>query len=68
MAEDKHAKCNCHHHGGGHVLFYLGILAIVYGIINYLIISLNMPSYGAWIIGGIFLVLVAWTKKKKTML
>ena len=40
----------------------LGILAIVYGIINYLITALGWQSYTAWIAGGAILLLVAWAK------
>lgn len=57
MAEE---KC-CSHHGG--FLSKLGILVIVYGIAQYLIVGLNWPNYGAWIIGGIILIVVGWLKK-----
>lgn len=50
-------------HGKGKILEMLGILAIIYGIINYLITALGWPSYGAWIGGGVILVLVGWAKK-----
>lgn len=51
-----------HYHGGG-LLFVLGILAIVYGIIQYLIVGLGLPAYVAWIAGGILLLLIKWLKK-----
>jgi len=57
MAEEKMM------HGKGKILEILGILAIVYGIINYLTTALSWPSYGAWIAGGVVLVLVGWAKK-----
>lgn len=56
MAEEKM-------HGKGKILEILGILAIVYGIINYLTTALSLPSYGAWIVGGVILILVGWAKK-----
>lgn len=59
MAEDKQ-MCG---HKGGHMLFMLGILAVVYGIIQYLMVGLNWPSYEAWIAGGVLLLVVAWAKK-----
>lgn len=40
----------------------LGILAVVYGIINYLTSSLGWQPYTAWIAGGIILILVSWAK------
>ncbi len=61
MAEDK----QMHAHKGGHFLFTLGILAVVYGITQYLMVGLNWPSYGAWIAGGVLLLLVAWWKKSR---
>ena len=57
MADEKHM------HHGGHLLFTVGILAIVYGIMQYLMVGMNLPPYAAWIIGGILIVLVAWWKK-----
>ena len=58
MAEDKMMI-----HGKGKILEVLGILAIVYGVGNYLMVGLNWPSYGAWIAGGVILVLIGWAKK-----
>lgn len=40
----------------------LGILAIVYGVINYLINSMSWEQHTAWITGGVILLLVAWAK------
>lgn len=61
MAEE---KC-CSHHGG--FLFKLGILAIVYGVVQYLMTGLNWPAYGAWIGGGIILMIIDWLKKSMGM-
>jgi len=41
----------------------LGVLVIVYGVIQYLIEGLGWPGYGAWMTGGVILLLVAWAKK-----
>jgi len=40
----------------------LGVLAIAYGVINYLISSLGWQPYMAWIAGGVILLLVSWAK------
>lgn len=40
----------------------LGILAIVYGVINYLMTAMNWQPYMAWIAGGAILLLVSWAK------
>jgi hypothetical protein len=61
MVEEKMAcgKC-CGHAGKKYMLF--GVLAIVYGVINYLMVGMNWQPYMAWIVGGIILLLIAWTK------
>lgn len=51
------------HGGKGKLLEAAGVIAIVYGIINYLMVSLSWPAYGAWIAGGVMLVLVGWAKR-----
>lgn len=51
------------HGGKGKLLEVAGVIAIVYGIINYLMTNLSWPTYGAWIAGGVILVLVGWAKK-----
>jgi len=56
MAEEK-----MHHKGT--LLITFGILAIVYGIVNYLMASLGWPNYMAWIAGGVILLLAGWAKK-----
>ena len=57
------AKNDWGQHKGGHVLYSLGILAIAYGVIQFLMISLEWPSYAAWIAGGLLLFVFAWLKK-----
>ena len=59
MADEK-MMCKCGPGGKKYMLF--GVLAIVYGIINYLMIAMNWPAYSAWIVGGIILLLVSWAK------
>lgn len=51
------------YHQGGHVLFFLGILAVTYGVVQYLMVAQGWPAYGGWIGGGVLLVLVSWLKK-----
>ena len=36
----------------------LGILAIVYGVVNYLISSMGWETYIGWLAGGVILLLV----------
>lgn len=48
--------------GKAKLLSAVGVIAIVYGVIQYLIVSLSWPEYGAWIAGGVILVLVGWAK------
>ncbi|MFI5265301.1 MAG: hypothetical protein ACHQT7_00990 [Candidatus Levyibacteriota bacterium] len=57
----KMAEQNKSHSGG--LLFVFGVLAIAYGVIQYLMVGLGWPAYGAWITGGILLLLVKWLKK-----
>lgn len=47
----------------GKLLEAVGIIAIVYGIGNYLMVNLSWPEYGAWIAGGVILILIGWAKK-----
>ena len=60
MAEEKMECCGCNK---GKLFMTLGILAIVYGIINYFIVAMQWSGYVAWIIGGIILLLIGWAKK-----
>jgi len=54
-----------HHHcmGGKHMYMLLGTLAFLWGLMNYFIVVLNWPSYAAWMVVGILLVLIGWAKK-----
>jgi hypothetical protein len=52
-------KC-CANKGKKYTLF--GILAIVYGIITYMVSVMAWQPYMAWITGGIILLLIAWSK------
>ena len=67
---DNCANCGYCCSGGGHhggkkakLYFLLGVLAIVYGIINYLITVMLWPDYQAWIVGGVLLLVIGSIKK-----
>lgn len=60
MAEEKVAY-RTHHRDW---LFVLGVLAIVYGITQYLVVALAWPAYTAWIVGGIIILLVGWARTR----
>lgn len=63
MAEEK-----MEHWGkGGHFLFTLGLIAIVYGVVQWAMVVYVLPSYGAWILGGVLLIIVWWLKKMMWM-
>lgn len=57
MAEEKIT------HKKGMFLETLGVVAIVYGIIQYLMAGLGWPNYGAWMAGGVIFLLISWAKK-----
>lgn len=40
----------------------LGVLAIVYGVVNYLMSVMGWEPHTAWIAGGVILILVSWAK------
>ena len=40
----------------------LGVLAIVYGAVNYMTATMGWETYMAWIAGGVILLLVSWAK------
>ena len=61
MAESKEMVCNCNHKAGKKYML-LGTLAIVYGVINYLMGSMGWEPYMAWIAGGVILLLISWAK------
>lgn len=58
MAEEK-MMC----HNPGKLLTTLGVLAVVYGVITYLMSVVGWAPFAAWIAGGVILLLVGWAKK-----
>jgi hypothetical protein len=60
MAEEKMCPKCCANGGKKYMLF--GVLAIVYGVISYMTSIMNWQPYMAWIVGGVILLLIAWTK------
>jgi len=46
--------------GKKYMLF--GVLAIVYGVINYLTAVMGWAPYMAWVVGGVILLLIGWAK------
>jgi hypothetical protein len=65
MAEEKMACPGYACSGKKYALF--GTLAIVYGVITYMIEGWGWQPYMAWIIGGIILLLISWVKKSGKM-
>jgi len=64
MAEEKMMcgkGCCC----AGKKYMFVGVLAIVYGAINYMTSVMNWDSYMAWVVGGVILLLIAWMKGAK---
>ncbi|MDO8582904.1 MAG: hypothetical protein Q7R51_00040 [bacterium] len=53
--------CNCNHKAGKKYMLF-GVLAIVYGAINYMTSVMGWETYMAWIAGGAILLLVSWAK------
>lgn len=49
----------------GHLLYYVGIIAIAYGVIQFLMINFEWPSYAAWIAGGLLILVITYFKKGK---
>ncbi len=70
MKEEKACECGCHHKGK-HVYMVIGTVAFVYGLMSYFMTVQMWPSYTAWMVGGILLVVIGWLKKwffmKKSM-
>jgi hypothetical protein len=60
MKDKEHGDC-CHHHGG--LFVKVGILALVYGLVNYLRVVYVWPPYMGWIVGGVVLIAIGWLKK-----
>lgn len=52
-------------HKNGQFLYYAGVIAIAYGAIQFLMISLEWPSYAAWIAGGLLIFVIGYLKKEK---
>jgi len=68
MKDEKEMEhCECHHFGGGHLLFTLGLLAFLYGVVNYLRVMYSWPPYMGWVVGGLALIVVGFAKKKYWM-
>lgn len=65
----KDEKCSCemhHHHGGGkHWLFTIGIVAFVYGLVNWAIVTYTWQPYTGWMVGGALLMVIGWLKMWK---
>jgi hypothetical protein len=61
MADEKMmCPACCAKKGKKYMLF--GVLAIVYGVIIYMMDVMGWQPYMAWIMGGIILLLIAWAK------
>lgn len=61
MADDKMMCGKCGGHAGKKYMLF-GVLAIVYGVITYMIEVMGWQTYMAWIAGGVILLLIAWAK------
>ena len=57
MAEEKM------HCGGHHFLFTLGLVAIVYGVVQWAMVAYALSNGVSWILGGVLLIVVWWLKK-----
>ena len=60
--KDEKDMCNCGHGHAGKKYMLFGVLAIVYGAVNYMTTVMGWQSYMAWVAGGVILLLVAWAK------
>jgi hypothetical protein len=65
MVEEKMMNGKCYGYAGKEYTFF-GVLAIVYGVINYMTGVMGWEPYMAWIVGGVILLLIAWTKSAKS--
>lgn len=61
------AEKEMHHWGGGHFLFTLGLVAIVYGVVQWVMVTYSLSSSVSWILGGVLLIAVWWVKKMMWM-
>lgn len=48
--------------GSGKKYMLFGVLAIVYGAVNYMTQVIGWQPYMAWFVGGFILLLIAWAK------
>lgn len=55
--------CRGMHGGKAHLYMFIGILAFVYGAVNYLSLTYAWAPYTEWMVGGAVLVLIGWAKK-----
>lgn len=67
MKEEKTDTLTCHtcvHKSHGNLLITVGIIALVYGVVNYLRITVGYawPSYIGWVLGGVILIVFGWVK------
>lgn len=65
MKEEKGVVCHtCTHRSKGDLLITVGIVAIVYGVVNYIRTSIGVawPPYTGWLIGGAALIVVGFIK------
>lgn len=55
------------YHGGHHFLVTLGLIAIVYGVVQWAMVTYNLSNGVSWILGGVLLIVVWWVKKAMWM-
>lgn len=60
--KDTDMNCSCGHGHGSKKYMLFGVLAIVYGAINYMTVVMGWETYMAWVAGGAILLLIAWAK------
>lgn len=55
--------------GKSHVIMLVGVLALLYGVGNYIRVTYlsTWPPYTTWMVGGIVLILIGWIKKQYCM-
>lgn len=45
----------------------IGVVAIVYGLMTWMVMAYGWPTYTGWIVGGIILLVIGWIKKMMKM-
>lgn len=67
MKEDMYE--GMHHGGKSHLIILIGVLALLYGVGNYIRVTYlsDWPPYSTWMIGGVLLILIGWMKKQYFM-